>query len=554
MNNRASLQLGGDNWAAKDANLLAYKTSLSEKNFFPIEFDFERGANLAATRVDENGLIEKGRENLLLQSNQFDTTWATSAAASVVGGQTGYDGSSDAWLLSKTGANQYIQQQITFGGINTLSAYIKAGTSTWVALMRGDGQKAFFDLSGNGALGNVLNGITSKIESIGSGWFRCSFTFENSSTNYARIYPADGDGDTSGTSGNLYIQDAQLEVGLAATDYIETGATTAQAGVLEELPRINYSGSTPSLLLEPERTNSWIHSEYLDYSFSSVTDVTRTQNTTETLSPEGLYNATKLEGIGPWGMREFITGTNTGTWTISCYVKAVNPSSNNTFRLSVGGNNHSSNFTATEEWQRFEHTFTNGGATATGILRDTSTNDADLYIYGFQVEEGSYPTSYIPTYGTAATRGVDTITSPTVFNGGSAFSLYFEMGPIDGNDQILLLQTSPLDFYFRWTSSTTLNIWNQDNNSVLKQINGLNRNQNNKILMVYDGSGGNLIFVNGTKYTAADYTWPSLDYIISIGSQLGIFGYPAANSKTFKSILVFPEALSDAECITLTTL
>jgi len=554
MNNRASLQLGGDNWAAKDANLLAYKTSLSEKNFLPIEFDFERGANLAATRVDENGLIEKGRENLLLQSNQFDTTWATSAAASVVGGQTGYDGSSDAWLLSKTGANQYIQQQITFGGINTLSAYIKAGTSTWVALMRGDGQKAFFDLSGNGALGNVLNGITSKIESIGSGWFRCSFTFENSSTNYARIYPADGDGDTSGTSGNLYIQDAQLEVGLAATDYIETGATTAQAGVLEELPRINYSGSTPSLLLEPERTNSWIHSEYLDYSFSSVTDVTRTQNTTETLSPEGLYNATKLEGIGPWGMREFITGTNTGTWTISCYVKAVNPSSNNTFRLSVGGNNHSSNFTATEEWQRFEHTFTNGGATATGILRDTSTNDADLYIYGFQVEEGSYPTSYIPTYGTAATRGVDTITSPTVFNGGSAFSLYFEMGPIDGNDQILLLQTSPLDFYFRWTSSTTLNIWNQDNNSVLKQINGLNRNQNNKILMVYDGSGGNLIFVNGTKYTAADYTWPSLDYIISIGSQLGIFGYPAANSKTFKSILVFPEALSDAECITLTTL
>ena len=34
-----------------------------------------RGSNLAATRVDVNGLIEKGRENLLLQSNQFDTTW-----------------------------------------------------------------------------------------------------------------------------------------------------------------------------------------------------------------------------------------------------------------------------------------------------------------------------------------------------------------------------------------------------------------------------------------------------------------------------------------------
>jgi hypothetical protein len=39
------------------------------------DFTFTRGSNLAATRVDENGLIEKGRENLLLQSNQFDTTW-----------------------------------------------------------------------------------------------------------------------------------------------------------------------------------------------------------------------------------------------------------------------------------------------------------------------------------------------------------------------------------------------------------------------------------------------------------------------------------------------
>ena len=39
------------------------------------DFTFSRGSNLAATRVDVNGLIEKGRENLVLQSNQFDTSW-----------------------------------------------------------------------------------------------------------------------------------------------------------------------------------------------------------------------------------------------------------------------------------------------------------------------------------------------------------------------------------------------------------------------------------------------------------------------------------------------
>jgi hypothetical protein len=40
------------------------------------DFTFSRGSNLAATRVNSEGLIEKGRENLLLQSNSFDTTWA----------------------------------------------------------------------------------------------------------------------------------------------------------------------------------------------------------------------------------------------------------------------------------------------------------------------------------------------------------------------------------------------------------------------------------------------------------------------------------------------
>ena len=39
------------------------------------DFTFSRGSNLAATRVGPTGLIEKGRENLLTYSNQFDTTW-----------------------------------------------------------------------------------------------------------------------------------------------------------------------------------------------------------------------------------------------------------------------------------------------------------------------------------------------------------------------------------------------------------------------------------------------------------------------------------------------
>ena len=66
----------------KDASLVMIPSAYKDGKLYSIrptdgsgDFTFSRGSNLAATRVDVNGLIEKGRENLLLQSNQFDTTW-----------------------------------------------------------------------------------------------------------------------------------------------------------------------------------------------------------------------------------------------------------------------------------------------------------------------------------------------------------------------------------------------------------------------------------------------------------------------------------------------
>ena len=89
------------------------------------------------------------------------------------------------------------------------------------------------------------------------------FTANVSSWSYVRFYVADSDGVTSGTSGSIYIQDAQLESGLVATDYIETTTTSVSAGILEDMPRLDYSGgaSCPALLLEPQRTNLIVHSE-----------------------------------------------------------------------------------------------------------------------------------------------------------------------------------------------------------------------------------------------------------------------------------------------------
>jgi hypothetical protein len=77
------------------------------------DFTFSRGSNLAATRVGADGLIEKGRENVLLQSNQFDTTWLQNRI-DLTSGQSGYDGGSDAWKLESNNASTtYLSQNFS---------------------------------------------------------------------------------------------------------------------------------------------------------------------------------------------------------------------------------------------------------------------------------------------------------------------------------------------------------------------------------------------------------------------------------------------------------
>jgi len=528
------------------------------------DFTFTRGSNLSATRVNSAGLIEKGRENLLTQSNQFDTTWATSSPATITGGQADKDGGTSAWKLeADVASTAYVRQFInTSSSVSTFSFYAKAGTANYT-FVNCVSVTAFFDLA-NGVVGAISGGanvVDTSITSVAGGWYRVSLT--GLGMTEQRIYTApSNDNSVSAIGDNIYIQDAQLEAGMVATDYIETGASTVKAGILETTPRLDYSGGAtePSLLLEPSRTNVWEYSEYLEYSFASISGITTTQNTTETLSPEGLYNATKLEGVEFWSLRDFIAGTDAGTWTISCYIKAVNASSNNTFRLSVGGNNYTNNLTATSEWQRFDLTITNGGATAAGILRDTSGNDADLYIYGMQVEQGSYPTSYIPNHsGGSVTRGVDVCGDAgdvNTFNSTEGV-LYTEIAALanDGTNRAIAISDGTTSNVVRFYYSTT-------DNRIVGNVKSVGTNSFNFNNVLTDSV--NFIKI-ALRYKANDFKMYVNGVLVAtdtsgnapIGLNELSFDNGANNDDFYgkvKQVLTFNTALSDSDCITLTTL
>ena len=160
-------------------------------------------------------------ENLLLQSNQFDTTWVTTNS-SVTSGQSGYDGSSDAWLLQNSSNSGFVNQNVSNSGVSVFSVYAKAGNVNFVRVRADYASIAttYFDLA-NGVVGTESNVIDSKITSVGNGWYRCSIIY-NGTTTKVRVYPAVSDGDTTGTNNSIYIQDAQLNKGLTAYPYLET--------------------------------------------------------------------------------------------------------------------------------------------------------------------------------------------------------------------------------------------------------------------------------------------------------------------------------------------
>jgi hypothetical protein len=458
-----------------------------------------------ATRVNSAGLVELVPYNLLSYSEQIDNGyWLKYQANITANNTTAPDGTMTADKITQAGGGAATFYVVSFpvGGIMTLSCYYKKGSNNVAVLelnRAGEGCVILYNLDTE-VITPSGNYISTNIENLNNGWYRCSVT--TNQTNGTAGYLAYGNIGNNGDT--LYAWGAQLNEG-SLKDYQKTETRL-------NIPRLDYSnGTCPSLLVEPQRTNLLWYSEQLDNSgYWSTYNSTISANSTT--APSGVSNADTLTSNASTGGDVYRLITLNGTYTLSIYLKSGNVSTarigysngdtanfnlaNGTYTI-TGGTSASIEDAGNGWWRcTFTTTISSGSFVAYGV---DGVSSKFIYIWGAQLELGSYATSYIPTTSASVTRNADVISKTGISSliGQTEGTLFLDFYYDGTTNNHMIINDPSFNSYIYFNSQNANQLWAQIQNINI-QFSASASAGRHKLALAYK-SGSSAFYLDGVQ-------------------------------------------------------
>ena len=345
-----------------------------------------------------------------------------------------------------------------------------------------------------------------------------------------------------------------------------TGTFLGSNGLLQTAainkPRVEYdaNGVAKGLLIEEARTNLIPDSEDL----TAASWAGKTQHTGQAnaaISPAGTQTATRITSTGtdPY-LFHFTPVTAGNDYVLTVWLRGIGNTVGRTPRVWFLNNSGtiSSTFDSTpltDSWQKYTVTgsCTGSGTVLTRIDFDDSGLSApgeQVDVWGAQVEQGSFPTSYIPTSGATATRSAD-IASVSVSEFGynqAQGSVVVEANYTDQAVSSLVRIVNGTNLYFVYNASGAWRFQAKSAGTVVAQLTAPANNSNDTIAAAWSSNDFVIVDGSGIDADTSGALPDTSGAILYFSGHGGYFG-----NGHIKSINYYPLRLSDAKLQELTS-